>query len=91
MADKGNQYDAVKALGSVELAEKLQTGAEQMFRLRFGLSMGQTDGVKKLRELRKERARILTRFRELGEKPPALHAPVAEKKAAKKTPAKKKK
>jgi large subunit ribosomal protein L29 len=37
---------------------------EQMFRLRFQLSMGQTDGVKKVRELRKDRARMLTALRE---------------------------
>ena len=35
-----------------------------MFRLRFQLQMGQTDGVKKLRELRKDRARMLTIVRE---------------------------
>ena len=38
--------------------------AEQMFRLRFQMSMGQTDGLKKLRTLRKERARMLTVLRE---------------------------
>lgn len=37
---------------------------EQMFRLRFQMSMGQTDPVKKLRELRKDRARALTILRE---------------------------
>jgi large subunit ribosomal protein L29 len=41
---------------------------EQAFRLRFQMSMGQTDGVKRLREIRKDRARLLTylRERELG-------------------------
>ena len=34
--------------------------AEQIFRLRFQLGMGQTDGLKKYRVLKKDRARILT-------------------------------
>ena len=37
---------------------------EQMFQLRFRMSMGQADGLKKYRELRKDRARILTILRE---------------------------
>jgi large subunit ribosomal protein L29 len=37
---------------------------EQLFRLRLQINMGQTDGVKKYRVLRKDRARILTLLRE---------------------------
>jgi large subunit ribosomal protein L29 len=33
---------------------------EQLFRLRFQLSMGQADGVKKYRALKKDLARLLT-------------------------------
>jgi large subunit ribosomal protein L29 len=47
-----------------ELQTELKGMEEQMFRLRFQLSMGQTDGVKKVRELRKDRARMLTALRE---------------------------
>jgi large subunit ribosomal protein L29 len=47
-----------------ELKTELKSMEEQMFRLRFQLSMGQTDGVKKVRELRKDRARMLTALRE---------------------------
>ncbi len=45
-----------------------KTSAEQLFRLRFQVSLGQNDGVKKLRQLRKEIAQIKTvaRERELG-------------------------
>ena len=45
-----------------------KTTAEQLFRLRFQVSLGQNDGVKKLRQLRKEIAQIKTvaRERELG-------------------------
>jgi large subunit ribosomal protein L29 len=60
--------DKARALDAPELAKQLNDGAEQMFRLRFQMSMGQTDGLKKLRLLRKQRARMLTvvRERELG-------------------------
>jgi large subunit ribosomal protein L29 len=37
---------------------------ETMFRLRFQMSLGQADGLKKYRESRKDRARILTVLRE---------------------------
>ena len=33
---------------------------EQMFRLRFQWAMGQTETLKRMRELRKDRARLLT-------------------------------
>ena len=37
---------------------------EQMFRLRFQWAMGQTESLNKMRELRKDRARLLTILRE---------------------------
>jgi large subunit ribosomal protein L29 len=33
---------------------------EQMFRLRFQLAMGQTETLNKIRELRRDKARLLT-------------------------------
>ena len=81
--------DKARALDATELAKQVRDGSEQMFRLRFQLRMGQTDGVTKLRTLRKERARLLTvqRERELGKtEAPAVAAPKATKAAA---PAKK--
>ena len=58
----------IRSLSDDELLHQEKTSAEQLFRLRFQVSMGQTDGVKKLRELRKEIAQIKTiaRERELG-------------------------
>jgi large subunit ribosomal protein L29 len=56
--------DKARALDAGELAKQVKDTAEQMFRLRFQMSMGQMDGVKKLRSLRKERARMLTVLRE---------------------------
>ena len=56
--------DKARALDAAEMAKQLRESQEQNFRLRFHLSMGQTDGVKKIRQLRKERARMLTVLRE---------------------------
>ena len=70
----------IRSLSDTELLHQEKTSAEQLFRLRFQVSMGQTDGVKKLRELRKEIAQIktVTRERELGVRGEA--APVAKTK-----------
>ena len=51
-------------LDSNELRNGLQESEEQMFRLRFQIGMGQTEGVKKYRELRKDRARMLGALRQ---------------------------
>ena len=56
--------EEVRDLDADELAAKETETREQLFRLRFQISMGQTDGVKKLRALRKDLARILTVRRE---------------------------
>ncbi len=75
-----------RELDQAELDKQLREGAEQMFRLRFQMSMGQTDGLKKLRSLRKERARILTVLKEKGSAPSAAAtpAPLVTKVAARK-------
>lgn len=39
---------------------------EQAFKLRFQWAMGQSETLKKMRELRKDRARVLTMIREKG-------------------------
>jgi large subunit ribosomal protein L29 len=52
--------DKFRALDSAELNRQLKDDADQLFRLRFQMSMGQAEGVKKARSLRKDRARILT-------------------------------
>ena len=58
--------DKARGLSSEELARLVRDTAEQMFRLRFQMSMGQMEGVKKLRSLKRERARMLTVLRERG-------------------------
>ena len=49
---------------SAELEKESRDMEDQLFRLRFQISMGQTDGVKKLRVLKKDRARVLGILRE---------------------------
>ncbi len=47
-----------------ELEDKEREFSDQLFRLKFQLAMGQTETLKKVRELRKDRARIKTILRE---------------------------
>jgi large subunit ribosomal protein L29 len=47
-----------------EIEAQLKEMQEKAFRLRFQLSMGQTDGIKRVREMKKDRARLLTIQRE---------------------------
>jgi len=56
--------DKVRDLDSAALKVQLQDMTERIYRLRFQILMGQTDGVKKYRVLRKDRARALTVLRE---------------------------
>ena len=51
-----------------ELRHQEQELSDQLFRLRFQMKMGQSESVKKLRDLRKDIARVKTilRERELG-------------------------
>ncbi len=51
-----------KSTNELEIAERELH--EQVFRLRFQLTTGQTEGLKKLRETRKELARVKTLLRE---------------------------
>ena len=55
-------------LSDAELKQQVPQSAEQLFRLRFQKSLGNNEGVKKLRELKLDIARIKTiaRQRELG-------------------------
>ncbi len=52
--------EKIRAMDVAELENKLKESGEQMFRIKFQMGMGQTDGLKKLRELKKDRARLLT-------------------------------
>ena len=54
----------VRDLDENELKNQLGAMDEQLFRLRFQMSIGQMDGLKKVRAMRKDRARMLTILRE---------------------------
>jgi len=56
--------DKNKGLDPAEMESKLTEIQEQQFRIKFQMSMGQADGLRKLREMRKDKARLLTYMRE---------------------------
>ncbi len=72
--------DKVRELDSDELRRQSADMRDQAFRLRFQLTMGQTDGLKKLRAIKKDRARILTVLRDRELHPETAPEPVAKKK-----------
>jgi large subunit ribosomal protein L29 len=88
------ELDKIRNLGPHELKHEEQQASEQLFRLRFQMRLGQTEGVKKLRGLKKDvdRIKTITRERELGLNA-ALHgqAEDAPAKTTKKTAAKRNK
>ena len=54
----------VRDLDDNELRNQLRDMQETMFRLQFQMNIEQTDGLKKLRGLKRDRARMLTILRE---------------------------
>ncbi|HTA70911.1 MAG TPA: 50S ribosomal protein L29 [Bryobacteraceae bacterium] len=75
--------DKVREQDSNELRKQAGEMREQAFRIRFQMAMGQTDGLKKLRALRKDRARMLTILRDRELHPDTAPEPVAKKKKKK--------
>jgi large subunit ribosomal protein L29 len=78
--------EKLRGLDAAELQRQEQDSREQLFRLRFQQGMGQMEGLKKYRNLKKDRARMLTVLNEkraAGEvipEQPAAAAPAPEKK-----------
>jgi large subunit ribosomal protein L29 len=56
--------DKLRGLDEHEMSRQLRDMDEQLFRFHFQKSMGQMDGLKKARGMRKDRARIYTILRE---------------------------
>ena len=54
----------VRDLDDPAIKQQLREMDEQLFRLNFQMSMGQMEGLKKARAMRKDRARFLTILRE---------------------------
>jgi large subunit ribosomal protein L29 len=61
MARRVEKY---REMNSSELENQQRELAEQIFRLRFQLSAGQAEGLKKMREARKDLARVNTLLRQ---------------------------
>jgi large subunit ribosomal protein L29 len=58
------RIERYREMNANELGIQQRELAEQIFRLRFQLSTGQTEGLKKLREAKKDLARVKTLLRE---------------------------
>jgi large subunit ribosomal protein L29 len=58
------KIEKIRDLSNEELNNYLRDFAEQVFRLRFQMATGQTEGLVKLRTLKKDIARIKTIQRE---------------------------
>ena len=56
--------DKIRNLTDVELSHQERELADQLFKLKFQLNMGQTESLKKIRGLRKDIARVKTIARE---------------------------
>jgi len=54
----------IRDLDDSELKHQLVTIEEQLFRLKFQMSMGTMEGLKKARAMKKDRARIYTIIKE---------------------------
>jgi len=54
------KVDKIRNLTEVELKNQEHELADQLFKLKFQLNMGQTESLKKIRGLRKDIARVKT-------------------------------
>ncbi len=73
--------EKLRGIDAADLERQVQDSQEQLFRLRFQMGMGQMEGLKKYRSLRKDRARLLTVLHEKsahGEAASASSAPVSK-------------
>jgi large subunit ribosomal protein L29 len=91
--------DKIRNLTDVELNHQQHELSDQLFKMKFQLKMGQTESLKKIRELKKDIARVKTVLRQkqlaggngAAVKAAAVSAPAPAKKAAKKKAATEKK
>jgi large subunit ribosomal protein L29 len=80
------EFEKIRNLSDDELKSEQAKAAEQLFRIRFQKSLGSSEGVKKLRTLKLDIARIKTvaRERELGIERPAAAVKAAPAKRTRK-------
>ena len=77
--------EKIRGTDIADVERQIQESQEQLFRLRFQMGMGQFEGLKKYRTLKKDRARmltVLTEKRAAGEV--AAPAPTGKNEAGKK-------
>ena len=60
MTRRKKDLEKLRDMNADQLQEQERSLSEQKFRLRFQMATGQTEGLKKLREARKDLARIKT-------------------------------
>ncbi len=82
--------EKIRGIDVADLTRQVQDAHEQLFRIRFQMGMGQSEGLKKYRALRKDRARMLTVLKEKGVTVVAAAPTPAKALAARKPAAKKK-
>ena len=73
--------EKIRGIDTGDIQRQVQDAQEQLFRLRFQMGMGQMEGLKKYRSLKKDRARLLTVLNEKrasGEVVAAAPAPAAK-------------
>ena len=77
------RIEKLREAGNNELEAQHKELTEQIFRLRFQLTTGQAEALKRLREARKDLARVKTLLRahELSAQGKAKSAPAAARKA----------
>jgi large subunit ribosomal protein L29 len=80
------EFEKIRNLSDDELKSEQAKAAEQLFRIRFQKSLGNNEGMKKLRTLKLDIARIKTvaRERELGIERPAAAVKAAPAKSTRK-------
>ena len=74
----------MRGIDAADLQRQAQDAQEQLFRLRFQMGMGQTEGLKKYRNLKKDRARMLTVLHEKEASGESIPEPGAVRTAEKK-------
>ncbi len=81
--------DKIRNLTDIELSHQQRELSDQLFKMKFQLKMGQTESLKKIRELKKDIARVKTVMRQKqiaagNGTAVAQSAPAPAKKAARK-------
>jgi large subunit ribosomal protein L29 len=64
MAEKAEKIEKYRNMNRNELEIQERDLGEQIFRLRFQMTTGQAEGLKRLREAKKDFARVKTLLRE---------------------------